>query len=61
MGLSLTFCHEWVNRLPIPTILQGILSLSIELADDTRPVLEPPEIVDSKYLIRIERIMELHL
>lgn len=61
MGLPLTFRHEWVDRLPIPTILQGILSLSIELANHARPVLESPEIVDSKYLIRIERITKLHL
>ncbi len=61
MGLPLTLRHEWVDRLPIPTILQGILSLSIELANHARPVLESPEIVDSKYLIRIERITKLHL
>lgn len=61
MRFPLTFCHEWVDRLPIPTILQGILSLSIELANHARSVLEPPEIVDSKYLIRIERITKLHL
>ena len=61
MGLPLTFCHEWVDRLPIPTILQGILSLSIELANHARPVLEPPKIVDAKHTGRIERVAKLHL
>ena len=61
MRLSLTFCHEWVDRLPIPTILQGILSLPVELADDTCPVLEPPEIINPKHLARIERVAKLHL
>ena len=61
MGLPLTFCHERVDPLPTLVVLQGILPLSVELADDTCPVLEPPEIIDPKHLIRVERIMKLHL
>ena len=49
MRLSLTFCHEWVDRLPTLTVLQGILSLPVELADDTCPILEPPEIINPKH------------
>ena len=61
MGLPLTFCHEWVDRLTALAVLQGVLPLSVELADDTRPVLEPPKIVDAKHLARIERVAKLHL
>ena len=61
MGLPLTFCHEWVDRLPALAVLQGVLPLSVELADDTRPVLELPKIVDAKYLARIERVAKLNL
>lgn len=61
MGLPLTFRHEWVDRLPAIVVLQGILPLSVELANHARPVLEPPEIVDAKRLARIERITKLHL
>ena len=61
MGLSLTFCHEWADRLPTLAVLQGVLPLSVELADDTRPVHEPPKIVDAKRLARIERVAKLHL
>ena len=61
MRFPLTLCHEWVDRPPIPTILQGILSLPVELADDTCPILEPPEIINPKHLARIERIAKLHL
>lgn len=43
MRFPLTLCHEWVNRLPTLAALQGVLPLSVELADDTRPVLEPPK------------------
>ena len=61
MRLPLTLCHERVDRLPTLAVLQGILPLSVELADDTRPVLEPPEIVDPKHLAQIKRVAKLHL
>ena len=61
MRFPLTLCYERVDRLPIPTILQGILSSSVELTNHARPVLEPPEIIDPKHLARIERIAKLHL
>ena len=61
MRFPLTLCHEWVDRLPTLAVLQGILPLSVELADDTCSVLEPPKIVDTKHLARIERVAKLHL
>ena len=61
MRFPLPLCHEWVYRLPAPAALQGVLPLSVELADDTRPVLELPKIVDAKYLARIERVANLNL
>ena len=61
MRFPLTLCHEWVSRLPTLAALQGVLPLSVELADDTRPVLEPPKIVDAKHLARIERVAKLRL
>lgn len=61
MRFPLTLCHEWVDRLPTLAVLQGILPLSVELADDTCSVLEPPKIVDTKHLARIERVTKLHL
>ena len=61
MRFPLTLRHKWVNRLPTLAVLQGVLPLSVELADHARPVLEPPEIVDAEHASRIERIMKLHL
>ena len=61
MRFPLTLCHEWVDRLPGLAVLQGVLPLSVELADDARPVLEPPKIVDAKHLARIKRVAKLHL
>ena len=61
MGLPLTFCHEWVDRLPTPVVLQGVLPLSVQLANHACSVLEPPKIINAKHLARIERVAKLHL
>ena len=61
MGFPLTLRHKRIDRLPALAGLQRILSLSVELADHARSILELPEIVDAKHTSRIERIMKLHL
>lgn len=61
MRFSLALRHKRVDGLPALAGLQRILPLPVQLADDARPVLEPPEIVDPKHVARIKRVMKLHL
>ena len=61
MGFPLTLCHERIDRFLTVAALQGVLPLSVQLANHARPVHEPPKIIDAKQPARIKRVVKLHL